>query len=181
MESDDVYGEELHDLTRFEGTYRLHAVARYGTTCKGQREAQWAIQVGLGIDPGRTTVVTTDLDPRPDGRQRGQVVITPRDRYGNRLGPGRGDQVDFRGGPGTTAAGVTDNGDGSYTVDTSWDRGVVEGPTVVVSQPDRPPVVLGPGTRALGRRCPRWLWWLLALLLLLLLLALVAIVWLAAS
>ena len=36
---------------------------------------------------------TTTTGTAPDGRAVGVVVITPRDRYGNRLGPGRGGDV----------------------------------------------------------------------------------------
>jgi hypothetical protein len=175
MEPDGVYGNQLAGVTRFEGTYRFHATATYGDPCPGRREAQWAIQVALGIDPDRSMVVVTDFGRGPDGRHTGQVVITPRDRYGNPLGPGRPEEVPVTGQPGTTVTGVTDNGDGSYSVGTSWDPTVPGGPAVVVTQPDRPPVVVSPR----GRPCPRWLWWLLALLIVLLLIAVVVIVWLA--
>jgi hypothetical protein len=175
MEPDGVYGNELPNVTRFEGTYRLHATATYGDSCMGRREAQWAVQVALGIDPDRSTVEVTDFGRGPDGRHSGQVVITPRDRYGSPLGPGRVEEVPVAGQPGTAVTGVTDNGDGSYTVGTSWDPAVPGAPAVVVTQSDRPPVVVSPG----GRPSPRWLWWLLLLLILLLLLAVIVIVWMA--
>ena len=181
MEPDGIYADEFHDLTRFEGTYRFHAIATYSTTCKGRREAQWAIQVGLGIDPDRSSVDFVDFGRGPDGPHAGQVVVIPRDRYGNGLGPGRGDEVNFGGGSGTTVTGVTDNGDGSYAIGVGWDPRMPRGPAVVIGQPDRPPVTVGPGLAPSGKPCPWWLRWLLLLLILLLLLAVVVIVWLAAS
>jgi hypothetical protein len=178
MEPDGVYANELHDMTRFEGTYRMRAIATYTTTCTGRREAQWAVQVSLGIDRDRTTVELKERGPAPGGGRQGVIVITPRDRYGSPLGPGRGEEVEFSGGYGTDVTGWTDNGDGSYDVDVTWNPDVPGGPSVSVEQPDRPPVVVGPGVTP-GRACPRWLWWLLLLLLLLLLLAVIVIVVLA--
>ena len=177
MEPDGVYGDELPDVTRFEGTYRLHARATYGTTCRSAREAQWSVQVELGIDPGRTTVEVRDPRVEPGGRRGGLLVVTPRDQYGNRLGPGRGDQVDVSGVPGTTTGSPVDNGDGTYSADATWDP--ASEPGVVISQPERPPATVTVGGASGSRRCPRWLWPLVFLLLLLLLIALIVIIWLA--
>jgi hypothetical protein len=46
--------------------------------------------------------------------------------------------------PGTTTGIVVDNGDGSYSVSTTWDPEVTDEPSVVVLQPERLPVVLAP-------------------------------------
>jgi hypothetical protein len=177
MEPDGIYGNLLTDLTRFEGTYRFHARARIDEPCPAERETQWAIHVALGVDPGRTSVTVHDNGRSPDGRRRSTVTITPRDRYGSPLGPGRVDQLPVSGAPGTTTGTIVDNGDGSYSVSTTWDPDASDGPGVVVTQPGRPPAIVGPG--GVGRRCPRWLWLLLFLLALLLLIAVVAIIWLA--
>jgi len=178
MEPDGIYGNLLTELTRFEGTYRFHARARLDEPCPAERETRWAIHVEFGIDQERTTVSVSDRDRGPDGR-RGTVTITPRDRYGSPLGPGRGDQIPVSGTPGTATGTVVDNGDGSYSVSTTWDPEVTDEPSVVVLQPERLPVVLAPGGGT-GRRarCPRWLWALLFLLALLLLIAVIVIVWL---
>jgi hypothetical protein len=172
MEPDGIYGNLLTDLTRFEGTYRFHARARIDEPCPAERETQWAVHVGLGIDPERTTVVVTG-----QGRGRATVTITPRDRYGSPLGPGRVEQLPVSGAPGVTIGPIVDNRDGSYSVSTTWDPDVSDGPGVVVTQPGRTPAIIGPA--GLGRRCPRWLWLLLLLLALLLVIAVIAIVWLA--
>ena len=99
-------------------------------------------------------------------------MIVPRDRFGNHLGPGRGEDLTLGGGPGTTVTGpVQDNGDGSYTVPVAWDP-ASGGPSIVVTQPDRPAVVLSPpgGAAAL---C--WPWRLLCLLLAILVVILVLV------
>ena len=100
------------------------------------------------IDPSRTTVVVT-----VDG-----IKITPRDPFGNPLGPGRGGNFDVAPVPGVSVTGpVKDNGDGSYTVPVSWSPGVTPG--IIVSQPDRPPVPLGPSPSGpLGCAPIIWMW-----------------------
>jgi Trypsin-like peptidase domain/von Willebrand factor type A domain len=180
LERDGIYGNELTGLTRFEGTYRFHARASIAEPCPAQRETRWAIHVDLGIDPERTTVTVTGATTGPRGERQGTVVITPKDRYGSPLGPGRPEVVPASGGPGTTTVGaVVDNGDGSYSVPVSWDPAVVDGPSVVISQPDRPPVVIAPSDGTTAMRCPPWLWALLIALALLLLIALVIVILLA--
>jgi hypothetical protein len=74
---------------------------------------------------------------------------------------------------------VVDNGDGSYGVPVTWDPSVTDGPSVVVSQPERPPVVLFPDGQVPGKKCPKWLWWLIVLLILLLVIAMIVIIALA--
>jgi hypothetical protein len=164
FESDGVYGNPVPDLTRHEGTYHFHARASYGSgDCHGMREAIWSVHVEPGIDPDRTTVVV----PRPfDGGAPRVIRVTPRDVYGNPLGPGRGDRFDLTGVPGTTVTGLPgDNGDGSYDVPATWESG--DEPGLVVTQPGRNPAVVRPeppSPSAEGkRRCPHWLWCLLGL------------------
>ena len=90
LEPDGIFNNPLKDLTRAEGTYHFRAVATYGQACRAAREAIWSLHVVCGIDPGRTTVAVTNVVDEPDGRH-GVLVITPRDVFGNPLGPGRGD------------------------------------------------------------------------------------------
>ncbi len=162
-EPDGVFGSVLRDLTRFEGTYNFHARAAFGEGCISTREALWSMTVEPSIDPGRTT-----FEPTGNG-----LKITPADVYGNPLGPGRGDGFTVAGTRGVTVTGPpVDNGDGSYTVPATWDPGVTPG--VVVGQPERPPVVVGPKPTPQKDHCRKWklLVWLLMLLVLLLLLLL---------
>ena len=77
----------------------------------------------------------------------------------------------------TTVTGpLVDNGDGSYTVPVSWTPGTGYEPGVVLVQPGRPPVVIGPkpnpSKHPHTHHCHQWkcLGWLLLLLLLLILL-----------
>ena len=134
LEPDGVFGNPRPDLLRYEGTYTFRAVVTYGHgPHQGRREAFWSVHVLPGIDPDRTEAEEV----------AGGIRIRPRDRYGNPLGPGRGDAFDVTGVPGTVVTGpVRDNGDGSYDVPTEPAGGT---PGVVVTQPDREPVVVVPG------------------------------------
>jgi hypothetical protein len=165
MESDGVYANPIGDLLRFEGSYTFHAVATYGETCHGRREAMWSLNVDLGIDSGQTDVRLVDSTIR----------FTPRDRYGSPLGPGRSGSFVVTAQPGSQVTGpVSDNGDGSYNAPVTWEG---DGPSVAITQPDRPSVSIAPTPpgQAPGTRCPRWLCWLLGLLALMLLIVLIIV------
>jgi hypothetical protein len=173
MEPDGIFGNVFTDLLKTEGTYSFQAVATYGDTCVATREAMWSLHIDVGVDPGKSDVNVSLGNPGPGGARTGTVTITPKDKYGNNLGPGRGDGITLTGVPGTTVTGpAVDNGDGTYTVPVSWDPGSGYDPGVVVGQPGRPPVVVGPKPM---RYCWKWkllTWLLLALVLILLLLLL---------
>lgn len=144
MEPDGIYNNPLKDLTRAEGTYQFRAVATYGEGCRATREAHWSVHVEPGIDPGRSDVKVVDIVDRPDGRH-GTLVITPRDPYGNPIGPGRGGIFTVSPLPGVVIDGkVKDRGDGSYEVGVVWDPAVTPTPGVIVQQPDRDPVTMTP-------------------------------------
>ena len=71
------------------------------------------------------------------------MTLTPRDRYGNHLGPGRADGFTVEPRPGTKVTGpVQDLGSGSYSVEVCWDPASGEPPGVGIAQPDRPAVVV---------------------------------------
>jgi hypothetical protein len=144
MEPDGVYNNQLKDLTRAEGTYHFRAVATYGEGCRATREAFWSIHVEPGIDPKRSEVTVVDISDHPDGRH-GTLVITPRDRYGNPLGPGRGDVFTVSPLLGVSVGGkIKDRGDGSYGVSVVWDVSVTVVPGVLVHQADRDPAPITP-------------------------------------
>jgi hypothetical protein len=171
LEPDGIFANTQPDVTRFEGNYSFRARASFGTACRASREASWSVYVAVGIDPGQTEVTTQRVGLLPDGRQQVQITLTPRDRYGNYLGPGRADAFDVQGQPGSEPIGAArDDGRGSYTQDVAWDSGAGLPPGVVVGQPGRPPVVFPPPERA---RALAYLFWLLMLLVILLALAVV--------
>ncbi len=145
FESGSTFGNAMSDLLTVEGNYTFHAKAAYGDGCSGMRELAWSIHVEVGIDPGKTTVTTTPLGPRPDGGSCVRMTFTPRDKYGNLLGPGRSDSFTVEPQPGSTPLGpVIDLGNGSYQVDVCSDPDSIEPPRIGVVQPGRPPVVIGP-------------------------------------
>ncbi len=133
----------LPDYLRMEGHYTFHARASYGD-CDGARELVWTTHVDVGIDGGNTIVTTEPLGPGPDGRDCMRMTFTPRDRYGNRFGPGRAADMAISPRPGSILTSpVTDVGNGSYRVDVCWGIDALEPPGIVIGQPDRPPVKVG--------------------------------------
>lgn len=179
MEPDGIFGNPLLNLLRHEGHYTFHAVATYGDNCQGTRELTWTVYADIGIDPGQTTVSTTVITTLPDGRQRVKVTFIPKDKYGNKVGPGRADAFTLNGLPGSEIEGtVTDKGDGSYEVVVDWHTDASYPPGVVISQDDRDPIIIAPKQDP-KPDCSKWkrrnrlLWWLLLLALLLLLLCLI--------
>jgi len=142
MEPDGIYNNRLEDLTRAEGTYEFHAMATFGNGCRATREAFWSIHVEVGIDPDHSDVSLTNVTDDPFGH-RGTLVLVPRDRYKNPLGPGRAGAFGVAPIPGARVDGpVKDRGDGSYGVDIAWDPAKTPTPGVLVHQPDRDPVLV---------------------------------------
>jgi hypothetical protein len=136
------FGKELADLLTVDGDYTVHAVATYGDGCVAHREILFSWHVDVGVDPSATDVVVT-TSGTSGGVSTGTIKITPKDRYGNHVGPGRAEALDLSGAAGTTVIGpVVDNGNGSYNVPVSWPSG--GDPSLVVGQPGRPPVVVAP-------------------------------------
>lgn len=181
FEPTGIFGRPLTELLTMEGSYTFHFHARYGHDCRGTRELVWSAHVDVGVDPGRTEVTTTQGPERPDGTRDVTFVLVPRDRYGNLLGPGRGDAVSVTGAAGTTLrGGMTDSGGGSYTVTGSWDPRGGSQPGVVLQQPGRPCVVLQsppstPGERGVPAGTDDRRWKLLSGLLLLIVLVLLLV------
>jgi hypothetical protein len=143
FESGGLFGRPLSDLLTVEGNYTFHAKAQYTRDCIGARELIWSIHIDVGIDPGMTTVSTTPLGDGPDGGPCVRMTFTPRDKYGNMLGPGRLDGFNIISQPGSHPSGpVHDLGNGSYQVDVCSDPDSLEPPSVGLEQPGRNPVVV---------------------------------------
>jgi hypothetical protein len=161
-----IFGNRLKDLLTVEGEYTFHFRATYGAACTATRERLWSLHVDPSIDPSRTGV-TVNVSGGT-----GTITVVPRDKYGNNVGPGRGDGISITGAPGTTVRGpVRDNGDGSYTVAVTWDPSSGNSPGVIIGQPGRPPVVVN-GPKAVEEdRCRIWkiLFWIVLLVALILL------------
>jgi hypothetical protein len=174
MDRDGTYGNPLDDLLKFEGTYAFHAIASYGNGCRGQREASWSSHVELGIDPDKTTVEVADGGAGSGGIRIGAIRLTPRDKYGSPLGPGRSDLFEVTPQAGTGITGpITDKQDGSYLIPIQWEpaRG---GPGVTIVQSGRAPVT--PPTKVpWWCRYPWIIWLLIAAVLVLLILLLICI------
>lgn len=147
MEAGGIFGTNIDDLLKNEGDYTFHFRAEYGEGCTATRELFWTAHVGIGISGSHTDVLTDHTGVR--GRLTvGTLTITPRDAFGNHLGPGRSDAFEINGGTGTTLDGsMVDNGDGTYTAPVAWDP-VTGPPSLVITQPDRPPVVAAPSAAA---------------------------------
>lgn len=144
----------------------FHAKATFGEDCEANREVIWSVYVDTGIDESNTTIETTVVGTTPDGKQIIRVKITPRDKFGNFVGPGRSDALDLTGTAGTTVPGpVVDNGDGSYETEVVYDPASPEPPGIVINQPDKPPVVFCNPT-GVGGKSSHYFWWLILLLIL---------------
>jgi hypothetical protein len=173
FEANGIFGKVLPSLLTAEGDYSFHFRATYGEDCVASRELVLTVGVDVGIAPGRTEVSTIVVAERPDGRREVSIRVVPRDAFGNKLGPGRLDAVTPSGVPGTTVTGPTvDHGDGSYTVPGLWDPGLAPSPGLVITQPDRPPVVVTPPRPADDAHSWKVWTWILLLLVIVLLLAL---------
>jgi hypothetical protein len=75
MEPDGVFAATIPGITKVEGTYDFHAVARYGSDCPATRETFWSITVGMKDDPYRH-VVKRDRSSNDKPAARGQVNKT---------------------------------------------------------------------------------------------------------
>ena len=147
FEPSGTFGKDLPDFLNVEGNYTFHAKASYGNPgAIGAREVLWSAHVEVGIDASATTVTTTPLGT---GGGCVRFTFTPKDKYGNLLGPGKGNAFVLVPQPGSTiSSAVTDLGTGSYSVDVCPDTsgGVLTAPSVGIVQPGRPPVVVRPPT-----------------------------------
>ena len=91
---------KTHDSRHQNGLYNGDRCPSHALSAAHPRESLWSIHVDPGIDPSRTTVTTTVSGGT------GAITLVPKDKYGNNLGPGRGDGFTVTGEPGTTVTGV---------------------------------------------------------------------------
>jgi hypothetical protein len=168
LESHGIYGRIFKDLLTKEGNYTFHILATYGEDCSATKELFWTIHVDTGIDSSKTEIKTSITSTNASGRKNIKFTITPKDKFGNNIGPGRADVIIVTGISGTTTNGfVADNGDGSYTVTGIWDHSSGYSPGISIAQPGRPPTVIADQTRKPGQPWKIWFWILLVLFILL--------------
>lgn len=160
------FGIVRNDLLTVDGEYGFQAKATYGKECTATREYLWGLHIEVGIDPDHTDMSVDQTGTNSTGDYIGTITIIPGDKYGNKLGPGRSEEITVSGVSGTTITGpVVDNGNGTYTIPVTWGHGTEPG--VVIGQPGRSPVVVTPPQT--GGHCHINLWWLILLLLLVML------------
>lgn len=183
MEPDGIYGNPIDDLARVEGSYTFRARATFGDQCTATRELAWSTYVAVGIDPDATEVETEVIETFPDGRERVRINVTPRDRFGNYLGPGRLGTFDVEPQAGAEpVGGLLDEGDGSYVQDVRWDPDAGAEPGVTIVQPGRKPSMICPPPadegETNGGAADRWRrrFWIVLLLVVLLVVLLMAVV-----
>jgi hypothetical protein len=139
FEPSGVFGTSLEDVLVVDGNYTFHAKARVAINCMTTRECQWSYHVAVGIDPDATTVTAQPNGTSPTGGDKWQVTFTPKDRYGNYVGPGMGEDLDVLPLPGgTLVGGLIDLGDGRYVQEVETEPGSDADPGITVGQPDRP-------------------------------------------
>src|SRR6185503_18078067 len=113
----------------------------------------------------------TSVTNLPDGKRNVTFTFTPKDKYGNNLGPGRADILIVSGASGTGTNGhVTDNGDGTYIVAGTWDPSTGNAPGIIINQPGKNPVVISDQT--VSPQTDKWKFWFWIVLILFLLLLL---------
>lgn len=173
FEHSGVFGHRFANLLQVEGNYTFRARATYGHDCPGMREVVWSLYVATSVDPSTTEITTEVVATLTNGRKQVNIRVTPRDRYGNYVGPGRGENLTIDGIVGSEVTEpLKDNGDGTYETTVTWDPSSGHAPGMVVSQGDQTPVCLQDPSRLPPATEPPhypWLLWLLLAIVLILL------------
>ncbi|RMA65879.1 VWA domain-containing protein [Ulvibacter antarcticus] len=173
MEDDGIFGNPLTDLLKHSGVYTFHAQAKYGHDCEASRETVWSIYVDTKIDPRNTVIDSILISTGPSGLERWKFTFTPKDSYGNFLGPGRNDGFIVTGAFGNVTIGdLKDLGNGSYEAIVDFDPSSGGHPGITIDQADTPTTVFCPPkddkpTSKFGLLC-----WLLILFLILIIILL---------
>ena len=145
--NDGDYANIFTDTSK-EGTYTWRFFVR-GTLPDGTQYgrvlsvSKW---VGVNVDPASSTVTMT-LGAVAGGLQTATVVVVPKDRRGEFLGPFRTEQIQFSTTAGTFGKAITSNFDGSYANVLSFPAGTVPVVTVTVKGQDFPPVAVLPSRK----------------------------------
>lgn len=115
---DGIYTNTFDDTT-IEGIYTLTILAN-GTTPNGTpytRESTIQRYVEVGVNPNNIELsVNFDEVIEDELRAYYQVIVTPKDTYGNYLGPGYATSISLTPTKGEFVSDIEDNLDGTYTV-----------------------------------------------------------------
>jgi hypothetical protein len=116
--NDGVYTNTFDDTTT-EGIYTFTIVAN-GTTPLGSiytRESTIQKYVEVGVSPNNIGIVANFVDIIEDElRASYQITLTPKDTFGNYVGPGYADFISLTSTNGEFVSAIEDELDGSYTV-----------------------------------------------------------------
>jgi hypothetical protein len=112
-----VWSGDLTGLGKTDGVYKLRYIFDFTANgCTTRRELTESIYVDVGVDP-RTTKTGADWKLRPDGSMAATVRLTPVDRLGSPLGPGRGGAVSCQPAALCRVEGtIADDGRGTYSI-----------------------------------------------------------------
>lgn len=128
---------------RREGThtFRFHVQGKLPDGSPYQEVMTVSKWVGVTIDALASTVVLTLGQAAPPGSQALQAVVTPRDRYGQYLGPFWPNLVKFNSTIGTFQGEVDSRFDGTYVQTLVYPKGTTPVVTVTVGGTAMPPEV----------------------------------------
>lgn len=171
IEPDGIFGNTIKNLFKTEGNYTFRAKATYGHDCEGSRELFWSMYIDSSVDPLRTEINTTVIATLPGGKKRVKITMTPKDIYGNNLGPGRTEDFAITGAAGSIVTGsVKDNHNGTYEVTVVWDPDSGYSPGVVIDHSGSGPVLIAEPCMPEKYGKNKWRLWFYVLLFLLILL-----------
>jgi len=108
------------------------------------RESHFSLRVGHRLSSS-TSVNVVQKSTNNAGERVSVLAFTPRDAFGNRMGPGRSDAYWIGGAtPDVSLGSVSDMGSGTYHVTATTLRD--DPPVLVASQPGRFPILIGTST-----------------------------------
>lgn len=117
--ADDGVYTNTFDNTTIEGIYTFTIVAN-GITPMGNkytRESTTQRYVEVGVSPNNIEIVANFTEVIEDElRAYYQITLTPKDTFGNYLGPGYADSISLTSTKGEFVSAIEDKLDGSYTV-----------------------------------------------------------------
>lgn len=143
-----VFGQTIEKMTTVDGNIKFLTRLSFENGCKYNREISWSAHIEVGIDPSHTKLENKLLKKLTNGKKQFHSTFLPCDKYGNFLGPGMIDSLSIsipknkEGTPLGILGELTDNNDGTYSQDITWDDN--SKPHLILTQTDRDPIILKP-------------------------------------